>query len=34
MSSTEPNPYLRTQVMTASPPELRLMLFDGALRFA
>lgn len=28
------NPYLRTKVLTASREELRLMLFDGALRFA
>ena len=28
------NPYLRTKVLTASPAELRLMLFDGALKFA
>jgi flagellar protein FliS len=28
------NAYLRTKVMTASPEELRLMLLDGALRFA
>ncbi len=27
------NAYLRTRVMTASPAELRLMLFDGAIRF-
>lgn len=26
--------YLKTKVMTASPAELRLMLFDGAIRFA
>lgn len=26
--------YLRTQVMSASPAELRLMLLDGAIRFA
>jgi flagellar protein FliS len=26
--------YLRSKVMTASPEELRLMLLDGALRFA
>lgn len=26
--------YLRTKVMTASPAELRLMLLDGAIRFA
>ena len=29
-----PNPYLRTKVLTANPAELRLMLFDGALKFA
>lgn len=29
-----PQAYLRTKVMTASPAELRLMLFDGAIRFA
>lgn len=33
-----PNPtadaYLRTQVLTASPEKLRLMLLDGAVRFA
>ncbi len=28
------NPYVRTKVMTASPQELRLMLLDGAMRFA
>jgi len=27
------NAYLRTQVMTATPEKLRLMLLDGALRF-
>ena len=26
--------YLRTKIMTAGPAELRMMLFDGALRFA
>jgi flagellar protein FliS len=26
--------YLRTKVMTASPEELHLMLYDGAIRFA
>ena len=26
--------YLRTKIMTAGPAELRLMLFDGALKFA
>jgi len=29
-----PNPYLKTKVMTAGPAELRLMLFDGALKFS
>ncbi len=28
------NAYLKTKVMTASPEELRLMLLDGAIRFA
>lgn len=28
-----PNPYLKTKVMTASPQELRLMLYDGAIKF-
>lgn len=28
------NAYLQTRVMSASPEELRLMLLDGALRFA
>jgi len=31
--STGPNPYLRTKIMTASPEELRLMLYDGAIRY-
>ena len=26
--------YLKTQVMTASPEQLQLMLYDGAIRFA
>ncbi|USO00296.1 MAG: flagellar export chaperone FliS [Phycisphaeraceae bacterium] len=30
----EPNAYLRTKVMTASPAELRLMLLEGAVKFA
>lgn len=30
----EPNAYLQTKVLTASPAELRLMLIDGAIRFA
>jgi len=32
-----PNPaqtYLRTRVLTATPEQLQMMLFDGALRFA
>jgi flagellar protein FliS len=29
-----PNAYLRTKVLTASPGELRLMLLEGAIRFA
>ena len=33
-AGTDPNPYLKTKVMTAGPAELRLMLFDGALKFA
>ncbi len=32
--SDEPNAYLQTKVLTASPAELRLMLIDGAIRFA
>lgn len=28
------NPYLKTKVLTASPEELRLMLLDGAIKFA
>jgi flagellar protein FliS len=28
------NAYLRTKALTASPEELRLMLLDGAIRFA
>lgn len=28
------NPYLRTKVLTASREELRLLLFDGAIKFA
>lgn len=34
MAAPATNPYLRTQVLTASPQELRLMLYDGALKFA
>jgi flagellar protein FliS len=28
------NPYLRTKVLTAGPVELRLLLLDGAVKFA
>jgi flagellar protein FliS len=38
MNPSEPakpiNAYLRTKVMTASPEELRLMLLEGAVKFA
>jgi len=34
MKRTPTNEYLRTKVLTASPAELRLMLLDGAVRFA
>jgi len=34
MNQSGPNPYLRTKILTASPEELRLMLYDGALKFA
>lgn len=33
MNSKTANPYLKTQIMTASPEELRLMLYEGAIRF-
>ena len=33
MKPQGPNPYLKTRVMTASPEELRLMLYDGAIKF-
>jgi flagellar protein FliS len=34
MSAAPSQAYLRTKVLTASPAELRLLLLDGALRFA
>jgi flagellar protein FliS len=37
MTTTDSNPataYLRTRVLTASPEELRLLLLDGAIKFA
>jgi flagellar protein FliS len=33
MNDTPANAYLRSKVLTAKPEELRLMLYDGALRF-
>lgn len=33
MNKPAPNPYLRTKILTASPEELRLMLYDGCLKF-
>ena len=32
MTPAAPNAYLRNQVLAASPEQLRLMLYDGALR--
>ncbi len=34
MSAGTPNSYLRNAVMTASPEQLHLMLYDGAIRFS
>ena len=34
MTATAPNPYLRDAVLSASPEQLQLMLYDGAIRFA
>jgi len=33
LSSTKINPYLKTQILTASPEQLQLMLYDGLIRF-
>ncbi len=33
MAANSANPYLRTKILTASPEELRLMLYDGAIKF-
>jgi len=30
---SQPNAYLKTKVLTASPAELRLMLYEGAIKF-
>lgn len=34
MTSATDNPYLRDAVMTATPEQLQLMLYDGCIRFA
>ena len=34
MSPGTDNPYLRDAVMTATPEQLQLMLYDGAIRFS
>src|SRR5690349_22568486 len=34
MSSQAAQNYLRTKVLTATPEQLQLMLYDGAIRFA
>ncbi len=34
MQPNPANPYLRNSVLTASPEQLQLMLYDGAIRFA
>lgn len=34
MTATTPNAYLRDAVMTATPEQLQLMLYDGAIRYA
>lgn len=34
MNATDANTYLKTRVLTASPEELRLLLLDGAIKFA
>jgi flagellar protein FliS len=34
MTETVENPYLRDAVMTASPEQLQLMLYDGCIRYA
>ena len=33
MHPSSANPYLKTKVLTASPQELRMMLYEGAIRF-
>ncbi len=34
MTTAVDNPYLRDAVLTATPEQLQLMLYDGAIRFA
>lgn len=34
MTAKPANPYLKTKIMTASPEELRLMLYEGAIKFS
>lgn len=34
MTGNNDNPYLRDAVMTATPEQLQLMLYDGAIRYA
>lgn len=34
MANEDVNPYLRDAVLTATPEQLQLMLYDGAIRFA
>lgn len=34
MSAGNSNEYLRNQVLTASPEQLQMMLYDGAIRYA
>lgn len=34
MAKEETNPYLRDSVLTATPEQLQLMLYDGAIRFS
>jgi flagellar protein FliS len=34
MSNLAANSYLRTKVLTATPEQLQLLLYDGAIRFA
>lgn len=33
MVNQGPNPYLKTRILTASPEQLRLMLYEGAIKF-